>query len=177
MIRPSTDRDLASITEIYGWNVLNGVGTWEEVPPSQAEMAKRREAVLALGLPWVVAEVDGAVVGYAYAGPFRTRSGYRYTVEDSVYVAPGAQGRGVGRAMLEAVLGECRRLGVHQAIAGIGDSGNAASIALHTALGFERVGVFPSSGYKFGRWLDVVWMQLAMNGGGEGVPGGRGIAF
>lgn len=177
MIRPSTDRDVPAITEIYSWNVLNGVGTWEEVPPSQAEIGKRREAVLALGLPWVVAEVDGVVVGYAYAGPFRTRSGYRYTVEDSVYVAPGAQGRGVGRAMLEAVLGECRRLGVHQVIAGIGDSGNAASIALHSALGFERVGVFPNSGYKFGRWLDVVWMQLAMNGGGEVEPEGRGIAF
>jgi len=177
MIRASTESDLPSITGIYGWSVVHGVGTWEEVPPAQAEMARRREAVLALGLPWVVAELGGQVVGYAYAGPFRTRSGYRYTVEDSVYVAPGAQGKGVGRAMLEVVLGECRRLGVHQVIAGIGDSGNAASIALHSALGFERVGVFPNSGYKFGRWLDVVWMQLAMNGGGEGEPEGRGISF
>jgi L-amino acid N-acyltransferase YncA len=174
-IRPSTDADLAAITAIYGWNVLNGLGTFEEVPPDQAEMARRRGAFLAKGLPYLVAEEDGVVLGYTYAGPFRLRAAYRYTVEDSVYVGPDAVGKGVGRALLAALIEACEALGLRQMCAVIGDSGNAASIGLHAALGFEHKGVFPDMGYKFGRWVDLVWMQRPLNGGGSREPDAPGM--
>jgi L-amino acid N-acyltransferase YncA len=174
-IRPSVDADLPAITAIYGWNVLNGLGTFEEVPPDLAEMTRRRAAFLAKGLPYLVAEQDGVVLGYAYAGPFRLRAAYRYTVEDSVYVGPDAVGRGVGKALLAALIAACEALGLRQMCAVIGDSGNAASIALHAALGFEQKGQFPAMGYKFGRWVDLVWMQRPLNGGGATAPDAPGM--
>lgn len=176
-IRPSTDADLPAITAIYGWNVLNGLGTFEEDPPSQDEMTRRRAAFLARGLPYLVAEEDGVVLGYAYAGPFRLRAAYRYTVEDSVYVSPDAVGKGVGKTLLTALIAACEALGLRQLVAVIGDSGNAASIGLHAAMGFKQQGVFPSMGYKFGRWVDLVWMQRDLNGGGSREPDAPGLSL
>jgi L-amino acid N-acyltransferase YncA len=177
LIRASTDADVAAITAIYAWNVLNGAGTFEEVPPDAAEMARRRQGVLERGLPYFVAELDGEVVGYCYAGPFRLRAAYRFTVEDSVYVSPKAVGNGVGKALLSALISSCEALGLRQICAVIGDSGNAASIGLHAALGFENKGVFPDMGHKFGRWLDLVWMQRSLNGGGQTPPDTRGLSL
>lgn len=176
-IRPSTDADVPGVTAVYAWNVLNGLGTFEEVPPDEAEMARRRQAFLDRGLPYLVAELDGEVVGYCYAGPFRLRAAYRYTVEDSVYVSPKAVGKGVGRALLEALISHCEALGLRQMCAVIGDSGNEASIGLHAALGFEKKGVFPDMGHKFGRWVDLVWMQRSLNGGGETPPNAPGMSL
>jgi phosphinothricin acetyltransferase len=176
-IRPSADADLPAITAIYGWNVLNGLGTFEEDPPSQEEMARRRAAFLDRGLPYLVAEEDGVVLGYAYAGPFRLRAAYRYTVEDSVYVSPDAVGKGVGKTLLTALIAECEALGLRQLVAVIGDSGNAASIGLHAAMGFKQQGVFPAMGYKFGRWVDLVWMQRSLNGGGSREPDSPGLSL
>ena len=176
-IRPSTDADLPAITAIYGWNVLNGLGTFEEDPPSQDEMTRRRAAFLDRGLPYLVAEENGVVLGYAYAGPFRLRAAYRYTVEDSVYVSPAAVGKGVGKTLLTALIAECEALGLRQLVAVIGDSGNAASIGLHAAMGFKQQGVFPSMGYKFGRWVDLVWMQRDLNGGGSREPDAPGLSL
>ena len=175
LIRPSTDADLPAITAIYGWNVLNGLGTFEEIPPDSAEMGRRRAVFLDKGLPYLVAEQDGVVLGYAYAGPFRLRAAYRYTVEDSVYVGPDAVGKGVGKALLAALISACEALGLRQICAVIGDSGNAASIGLHASLGFEQKGVFPDMGYKFGRWVDLVWMQRPLNGGGDREPDAAGM--
>ncbi|HJV42717.1 GNAT family N-acetyltransferase [Caulobacter sp.] len=177
VIRASTDADVAAITAIYAWNVLNGLGTFEEVPPDEAEMGRRRSAFLDRGLPYLVAELDGAVVGYCYAGPFRLRAAYRYTVEDSVYVSPAAVGKGVGKALLGALIQACEDLGLRQMCAVIGDSGNSASIGLHAALGFEKKGVFPDMGHKFGRWVDLVWMQRALNGGGQTPPDTPGMSL
>lgn len=175
IVRLSTDADIAAITAIYGWNVLNGLGTFEEIPPDEAEMARRRGVFLAQGLPYLVAEQEDVVLGYAYAGPFRLRAAYRYTVEDSVYVGPDAVGKGVGKALLAALIEACEALGLRQMCAVIGDSGNAASIGLHAALGFEPKGVFPDMGYKFGRWVDLVWMQRPLNGGGAREPDAAGM--
>ncbi|MDB5457921.1 MAG: GCN5-related N-acetyltransferase [Caulobacter sp.] len=177
IIRPSTDADLPAIAEIYGWNVLHGLGTFEEEPPAVAEMGRRRAAILERGLPYLVAERDGAVLGYAYAGPFRPRAAYRYTVEDSVYVGPAAVGQGVGKALLTALIAACEDLGLRQLVAVIGDSGNAASVALHAALGFQTIGVAPDMGFKFGRWVDLVWMQRPLNGGGANAPDAPGLAL
>jgi L-amino acid N-acyltransferase YncA len=176
-VRPSTDADLPAITAIYAWNVLNGLGTFEEDPPAEEEMARRRAAFLERGLPYLVADLDGVVLGYAYAGPFRLRAAYRYTVEDSVYVSPDAVGRGVGKALLGALIEACETLGLRQLCAVIGDSGNAASIGLHAAMGFEKKGVFPDMGHKFGRWVDLVWMQRPLNGGGERQPDTPGLSL
>jgi phosphinothricin acetyltransferase len=165
IIRDALDSDAPALAAIYGHHVLHGFGTFEEVPPSVQEMAARRAAIVAHGLPYLVAVRDGEVLGFAYAGPFRPRAAYRYTVEDSVYVAPQAVGQGVGKAVLEAVLISCEALGLRQAVAVIGDSENAASIALHRALDFVPAGVGKGFGYKHGRWVDVVWMQKALNGG------------
>ncbi len=177
VVRPSTDADIPAIAEIYAWNVLNGLGTFEEVPPNAAEMAGRRQGILDRGLPYFVAELDGEVVGYCYAGPFRLRAAYRYAVEDSVYVSPRAVGKGVGRTLLAALIASCEALGLRQMCAVIGDSGNAASIGLHAALGFKEMGVFPAMGHKFGRWVDLVWMQRALNGGGETPPDAPGMSL
>ena len=176
-VRPSTDADLPAIAAIYGWNVLNGLGTFEEVPPDIAEMARRRAGFLDKGMPYLVAEQDGAVLGYAYAGPFRLRAAYRYTVEDSVYVGPEAVGKGVGKALLSALIAACEAQGLRQMCAVIGDSGNAASIGLHASLGFQQRGLFPDMGYKFGRWVDLVWMQRPLNGGGTREPDAPGMTL
>jgi L-amino acid N-acyltransferase YncA len=175
IVRAATEADAAALAAIYGDAVLHGFGTFEEVPPGPAEMDARRRAVADRGLPYLVAEADGQVLGFAYAGPFRPRAAYRYTLEDSVYVAPDAQGRGVGRAVLSAVIAACEALGVRQLMAVIGDSENAGSIGLHRALGFEPTGVGHSVGFKHGRWVDIVHMQKALNGGDMRPPDGPGV--
>ncbi len=175
IIRPAREDDAAALAAIYGHHVDHGLGTFEETPPSAAEMAARRAGVVARGLPYLVAEAEGQLLGFAYAAPFRLRAAYRYTVEDSVYVAPGAVGRGVGRALLGQVLEACAVLGVRQVVAVVGDSGNAASLALHRSLGFTDQGVGRSLGYKHGRWIDVVWLQKALNGGDASTPEGAGV--
>ena len=161
-IRACTVADLDGVQAIYAHHVRTGFGTFEEVPPDVAEMQQRFAALVAHDFPFLVAVIDRHIAGYAYAGPFRPRAAYRHTCESSVYVAADAQRRGVGRELMLRVIGECQRLGKQQMLAVIGDSDNAASIGLHCALGFGRVGVFKNIGYKFGRWLDVVLMQRAL---------------
>ncbi|MBD0414083.1 GNAT family N-acetyltransferase [Oryzicola mucosus] len=165
-IRPARSEDLPRITDIYADAVNNGTATYELEAPSLEEMHKRYEALRADEYPYIVAEKDGAVIGYAYAGPFRARPAYRFIVEDSIYIAPEAKGAGVGKALMQALLDECIRLGFRQIVAVIGDgSPTSASVKLHERLGFEHTGAMPGSGYKHGRWLDTVLMQLSMNGG------------
>ena len=175
VVRDATAKDLAAITAIYGEGVLTGTGTFETDPLDAAEMARRIAAVAALGLPWLVAEIDGVVVGYAYAGPFRTRAAYRYTVEDSIYVLTSAHGRGVGKALLTALIARCEALGVRQILAVIGDSANTGSVALHAACGFQPAGAVSDVGWKFDRWLDVVFMQRSLDAGASAPPSGRGL--
>lgn len=175
IIRAAEAGDAAALAAIYGHAVLHGFGTFEEVPPDAAWMDTRRRDVQGRGLPYLVAEAAGRVLGYAYASPFRPRPGYRFTAEDSVYVAPDAAGRGVGRAVLTPVIAACEAAGVRQLVAVIGDSQNAASIGLHRSLGFQHAGVGVSFGFKHGRWVDVVWMQKALNGGDSRAPNGPGI--
>jgi phosphinothricin acetyltransferase len=175
IVRAAGPADAAALAAIYGHHVLTGFGTFEEVPPPPGEMESRRRAVVDRGLPYLVAEDAGQVLGFAYAAPFRARAAYRYTVEDSVYVAPEAIGRGVGKAMLSAVLAACEGLGVRQVVAVIGDSQNAGSIGLHRSLGFADAGVGRSFGYKHGRWVDIVWMQKALNGGDTTAPDAPGL--
>lgn len=170
LIRPSAPEDLSTITAIYGWNVENGTGTFELEAPSLAEMTRRREDVLGKGLPWLVAEREGRVVGYAYANPFRPRPAYRFFLEDSVYLAPEAQGHGIGRLLLAELIARCEALGARQMVAVIGDSANASSIGLHRALGFAPAGTMRSAGWKFDRWLDVVVMQRTLGEGDGSAP-------
>ena len=158
-LREAQPADAEAVARIYAWHVLNGFGTFEEEPPPPPVMAERIGAVAGRGLPWLLAEDDGRLLGYAYAAPYRDRSGYRFTVEDSVYVAPDAQRRGAGRALLRSVIERCRALGLRRMLAAIGDSGNAASIALHEACGFSLCGRLHAVGFKQDRWLDVVWME------------------
>ena len=162
ILRDATEADAPAVQSVYAHHVLHGLGTFEEEPPSPDEMAARMRAVLARGLPWLVAEDDGRLLGYAYAGPYRDRSGYRFTAEDSVYVSPDAQRRGAGRALLSGVLERCTGLGLRHMIAAIGDSGNAASIELHRACGFEVCGTLHAVGFKHGRWVDVVFMERTL---------------
>jgi L-amino acid N-acyltransferase YncA len=175
IIRAATADDADALAAIYGHHVLHGFGTFEEEPPSAAEMESRRAAIAERDLPYLVAEDAGRVLGFAYAGPFRPRQAYRYTLEDSVYIAPDAIGRGVGKAVLSAVIAACEALGVRQLVAVIGDSGNAASIGLHRSLGFSDAGVGKSFGWKHGRWVDIVWMQKSLNGGDQTPPDGPGV--
>jgi len=177
IVRPALEADAGALASIYGHHVLHGFGTFEEVAPAPAEMDQRRRAVLDRGLPYLVAEDAGQVVGFAYAGPFRTRAAYRYTAEDSVYIAPEAMGRGVGKAVLSEVVEACRALGLRQLMAVIGGSDNLGSIGVHRALGFTHLGVGQGLGFKKGRWIDVVWMQLAMNGGASGKPDAPGLSL
>ncbi len=167
VIRPSTAADLPAITAIYAWNVEHGTGTFELEAPDVAEMARRRDDVLAKGLPWLLAERAGRVLGYAYANHFRPRRAYRFCLEDSIYLADDARGQGVGRLLLAELLARCEAAGARQMLAVIGDSANAGSIGVHRALGFEHTGILRSAGWKFGRWLDVVLMQKAL-GLGDG---------
>ncbi len=177
IVRPAAETDADVLAEIYGDAVEHGFGTFEEVPPSAADMDARRRAVQDMGLPYLVAEADGRVLGFAYASPFRPRAAYRYTLEDSVYVSPDAKGQGVGRAVLAAVIAACEALGVRQLMAVIGDSQNAGSIGLHRSLGFEQTGVGHSVGFKHGRWVDIVHMQKALNGGDSRLPDGGGVTL
>jgi phosphinothricin acetyltransferase len=173
-IRPATAADIPAIAAIYGPAVLTGTASFEVDPPDEPEMLRRFQAITAAGYPYFVAEVDGRVAGYAYASSYRTRPGYRFTVEDSVYVAPDAQGTGVGRALLERVVAKCRDDGFRLMIAVIGDTANFASITLHRRLGFRFCGTIHSVGYKFGRWLDSVVMELPLGEGDRSTPVERG---
>ena len=169
-IRTATPRDLAAITRIYEHAVRHGTASFEIEPLDQAEMARRQSALIAGGFPYLVAEHDGMVAGYAYAGPYRARPAYRWSVEDSIYLDPQMQGRGIGRALLERLIVEAQARKFRQMIAVIGDSANAPSIELHRALGFRLVGTFDNVGFKFGRWLDSVLMQRPLGEGAGTLP-------
>ncbi len=161
-VRDAHDDDLPSVQAIYAHHVLYGTASFELEPPSVAEMQRRRGEIIANSLPYLVAERAGVVLGYAYATLYRPRPAYRFTVEDSVYVRDGLGGQGIGQALLAAVIERCSEQGRQQMIAIIGNSENSASIRLHERLGFKRVGVFESVGFKHGRWLDTVLMQRAL---------------
>jgi L-amino acid N-acyltransferase YncA len=170
-IRPVREGDLPEIAAIYADAVRHGTASYELEPPSPEEMHKRFQALVDGGFPYIVAELAGAVAGYAYAGPFRPRPAYRFVVEDSLYIAPDAKGRGLGRALLERLIAEATRLGFRQMIAVIGDGRpDSPSVKLHETLGFRHSGRLEGSGYKHGRWLDTTFMQLAMNGGNGLAP-------
>ncbi len=173
LIRPSAEHDLPAITRIYAHHVLHGTGTFETTPPTLEEMTARRADVLSKGLPWLVAEEAGEVLGYAYGNWFKPRPAYRFSVEDSIYLAPEAAGKGLGRALLAELLATLERSGIRKVMAVIGDSANAGSIGVHKALGFEQVGVVPACGWKFGRWLDIVMMQRAIGEGDRTPPEGE----
>ena len=162
LIRPSRDEDVAAIARIYGHHVLNGTGTFETTPPTDAEMAQRRAVVLSKGLPWLVVEEAGQVLGFAYGNWFKPRPAYRFSVEDSIYLAPEAAGKGLGRLLLAELVAVLERSGIRKVMAVIGDSGNAGSIGVHQALGFSHVGTVKACGWKFGRWLDIVLMERAL---------------
>lgn len=165
-IRPASEADIADIHAIYENAVLTGTGTYELDPPSQSEMLKRLRHVTGNGFPWLVAEEGGVVLAYAYASPFRTRPAYRWTIEDSVYVAPEAKGKGIGKLLLQSLIDICSTMGFHQMVAVIGDGkGNKGSVALHQSLGFLHSGTIAGSGFKFGQWIDTVIMQKPLNGG------------
>lgn len=168
-IRRAAPADIPAIAAIYAHHVRTGLASFELEPPDEAEVRARYEALAGRGFPWIVAEREGRVVGYAYASLYRTRPGYRFTLEDSVYVDPDCTGRGIGRLLLERLLAECLVIGCRQVVAVIGDSGNAASIGLHRALGFEPAGTLKAVGWKFGRWVDSVLMQRAL-GPGDAMP-------
>ncbi len=171
-IRPCEPADLPAVTAIYAHWVLYGTGTFEETPPPVAELTARRQRAHDEGLPFLVADLDGAVVGYAYALVYRGRSAYRFTVEDSIYVHPAHLRTGAGRALLQALIEACERAGCRQMIAVIGDRANEPSIRLHERFGFEAAGVLRAVGWKFGRWLDTVRMQRPLGPGDSCAPAG-----
>jgi phosphinothricin acetyltransferase len=170
LIRPSRDDDVAAITRIYAYHVLHGTGTFETTPPTEADMTTRRADVLAKGLPWLVVEDDTGVLGFAYGNWFKPRPAYRYSVEDSIYLAPEAAGKGLGRALLAELMAALERAGVRRVMAVIGDSANAGSIGVHRACGFEMAGAIPACGWKFDRWLDIVFMQRSLGEGDRSAP-------
>jgi phosphinothricin acetyltransferase len=165
LIRPCRPPDLAAITAIYAQQVLQGTGTFETEPPTLAEMTTRRDDVLAKQLPYLVAEDAGQIIGFAYCNWFKARPAYRYSAEDSIYVSPEAQRRGLGRALLTELAAQAEASGMRKLIAVIGDSANAGSIGLHRSVGFTQVGVLTSCGWKFDRWLDVVLMEKVLGAG------------
>jgi phosphinothricin acetyltransferase len=165
LIRPSTDHDVPAITRIYAHHVLHGTGTFETTPPTENDMATRRADVLSKGLPWLVLEDGGQVIGFAYGNWFKPRPAYRFSVEDSIYLAPEAAGKGLGRALLAELLARLEASGIRKVMAVIGDSANAGSVGVHTTLGFERIGVVKSCGWKFDRWLDIVLMEKTLGAG------------
>lgn len=169
-IRPATPADLPDIQRIYAHHVLTGLASFEETPPDLAEMTRRFSGLVEAGFPYLAAELDGRVVGYTYCGPYRPRPAYRYSVENSVYLAPEAAGRGLGRRLLEALIERATAIGKRQMVAVIGDSANHASIGLHQALGFRRVGTIEGAGFKHGRWVDSVLMQRALGPGLSAPP-------
>jgi L-amino acid N-acyltransferase YncA len=170
VVRDAAEADIAAVQSIYEHHVLRGLATFEEIPPTLEEIAARRAATLALGLPYLVAEAEGRVVGYAYATSYRPRPAYRYTIEDSVYVAHGLGRRGIGSALLGTLITRCERGPWRQMLAVIGDSRNEASIAVHRRMGFELTGTFRAVGFKFGRWVDTVLMQRALGSGERSLP-------
>ncbi len=172
-LRAATLEDIADIQQLYALEVREGVATYEYSAPDEVEMARRMRELVAAGFPYLVAELDGVFCGYAYASSYRGRVGYRWTVEDTVYVAASARGHGVGRALLSRLIEDCDALGFRQMIAVIGDAGNGASVALHEQLGFRTVGVFAGLGRKHGRWLDTVQMQRALGEGKDTPPAGE----
>ena len=169
-IRPATAADIPAITAIYIDAVTRGTASFELSPPDEAEMTRRMSELTGTGFPWLAADLEGQLAGYAYASPYRARPAYRFTVEDSVYVAPQMHGRGVGRALLTALVTESEARGFRQMIAVIGDSAQTASIALHAAAGFYVVGTLPNVGFKFDRWLDTVLMQRPLGKGSTATP-------
>jgi L-amino acid N-acyltransferase YncA len=170
VVRPAALGDITAVHSIYAHHVLNGLASFEEEPPAADELRRRYEEVRVLGLPYLVAMAGDTVAGYGYCTLYRTRSAYRYTLEDSVYVRPDMHGRGIGKALLSELIRACERLGHRQLIAVIGDSGNAASIGLHQSLGFLRVGTLRSAGFKLGRWVDSVFMQRPLGVGDAEKP-------
>jgi phosphinothricin acetyltransferase len=171
VIRDSQPGDIPAITAIYGHSVMASLVTFDEIAPSSEEMAQRRAEVIEAGLPFIVAvENDGRLLGYAYAGAFRRRTGYRYTLEDSIYVDHNATHRGIGTALLTELIERCAAAGYRQMVAVIADTERAASIGLHEKLGFKTVGTLPAAGFKFRRWIDVVLMQRALGPGDAGTP-------
>jgi phosphinothricin acetyltransferase len=169
-IRSAKISDIPAITRIYAHAVERGTASFELEPPTEAEMAKRMQALLDGKFPYFVAEIDGKIAGYAYASLYRTRPAYRFTVEDSVYVAPDMHRRGVGKVLLEKLIEDCTAKGFRQMIAVIGDSDQAASIGVHKACGFEPAGNLKNIGWKFGKWLDTPLMQLALGPGATKTP-------
>ena len=168
-LRPAGAADFPAMQAIYAHHVLHGLASFEEEPPAADELRRRHDDVVSRGLPWLVADFGGAVAGYGYCAPYRSRSAYRYALEDSVYVRDDMLGKGVGTALLAELIRHCEALGYRQIVAVIGDSANAASINLHAAFGFLRVGTLRSVGYKFERWVDSVLMQRPL-GSGDGTP-------
>lgn len=174
-IRDAVAADMAAVAAIYAQDVTSGTGTFELEAPDLGEMIRRHANIMALGMPWIVAEAGGTVVGYAYAGPFRLRPAYRYTVEDSIYLGGDWRGKGLGKALLVELIARCEGLGVRQMLGVIGDSANAGSIAVHASCGFEMVGTMRSVGWKFDAWRDVVIMQRALAAGSGSPPDADGM--
>jgi L-amino acid N-acyltransferase YncA len=169
-IRPAIAADLPFITEIYDHAVRHGTATFELIPPDLAEMTQRFNVLMDGGFPYLVAALEGRVIGYAYAGAYRPRPAYRFTVENSVYLEPATHRRGIGLQLLQRLIAESEARGYRQMIAVIGDSANAGSIGVHARCGFEMIGTHPDVGFKFGRWLDTVMMQRALGAGGKTLP-------
>ena len=170
LIRPSREEDIPAIAAIYAHHVLHGTGTFETEPPSVSDMTARRADVLSKGLPYLVAEQDGKIAGFAYGNWFKPRPAYRYSVEDSIYMAPDLQRKGLGRALLTELLARCEAAGVRKVMAIIGDSANAGSVGVHRVLGFTQVGIIESCGWKFGAWRDIVIMQKTLGWGDTQPP-------
>lgn len=170
LIRPASAADFAAIQSIYAHHVLHGLASFEETPPTVQEMRRRYDEVISRGLPYLVAEQSGEIIGYGYCTPYRTRSAYRHTLEDSVYVREGQHRKGIGKAILVALIERSEQLGYRQLIAVIGDAAQASSIGLHASLGFLRAGTLRSVGFKFGRWVDSVIMQRPLGTGDGGPP-------
>ena len=170
LIRPSSDADLPAITAIYAYHVLHGTGSFETEPPSVADMTTRRSDVLSKGLPYLVVEQDGKIAGFAYGNWFKPRPAYRYSVEDSIYMAPDLQGKGLGRALLTELMARFEAVGIRKVMAIVGDSANTGSVGIHLALGFTQVGIVDSCGWKFGAWRDIVIMQKTLGLGDTQPP-------
>jgi len=169
-VRPATAADLDAVHAIYAHHVLKGLASFEEVPPTRQEIERRYRDVVGQGLPWLVAQYGDAIAGYGYCALYRTRSAYRYSLEDSIYVHHDMHGRGIGSALLDELIRRCEAAGYRQLIAVIGDSAHAASINLHASAGFLRVGTLRSVGFKFGRWVDSVIMQRPLGSGDAKEP-------
>ena len=175
-VRDAAVADMQAVQAIYAHHVLNGRASFEETPPSLDEMVARRKTVLEVGLPYLVAEMQGRVVGYAYATTYRPRPAYRYTIEDSVYIEAGLVRRGIGQALLTALIDRCEHGPWRQMLANVGDSENHGSLALHERLGFRRIGTLRAVGFKFGQWVDTVLMQRELGSGANTMPKNGAVA-